>query len=237
MQSYTCIAVDDSDVQLVILKNYVKKTPRLELKAVFNNPVEAFEYLGKNEIDILLLDIDMPEISGLDLLKMLPQKPHTILITSKVEFALEAFELDAVDYIIKPPEYPRFLKAISKAISFLEAKNTLNSLSEAAEEEIYVKINSKLVRLEVNLIDYFEAMSDYVIIHTEEKRQYIVYSTLKQFEEKMLPYQKFKRIHRSYLINVSKIKSIEDGQVLINEKLLTIGNTYKEEFLKNLNKM
>jgi DNA-binding LytR/AlgR family response regulator len=237
MQNYTCIAVDDSDVQLVILKNYVKKISRLELKAAFNNPVEAFEYLGKNEIDILLLDIDMPEISGLDLLKMLPKKPQTILITSKLEFALEAFELDAIDYIIKPPEYPRFLKAVTKAISFLESKSSSIVSNEATEEEIYVKINSKLVRLEVNLIDYFEAMSDYVIIHTEEKRQYIVYSTLKQFEEKMQAYQKFKRIHRSYLINISKIKSIEDGQVLINEKTLPIGNTYKEEFLKNLNKM
>jgi DNA-binding LytR/AlgR family response regulator len=233
MQNFTCIAVDDSDVQLVILKNYVKKTPRLELKASFNNPIEAFEYLAKNDIDILLLDIDMPEISGMDLLKMLPKKPQTILITSKTEFALEAFELDAVDYIIKPPEYARFLKAISKATSLLDSKS---SVSDEQEEAIYVKVNGKLVRLEVETIDYFEAMSDYVLIHAE-KRQYIVYSTLKQFAEKMQSYPKFKRIHRSYLVNVTKIKSIEDGQVLINEKLLPIGNTYKEEFLRNLNKM
>jgi len=231
MNTYTCIAVDDSEIQLVLLKNYIKKTDYLELKETFNNPVEAYHYLSKNAVDILLLDIDMPNLSGLDLLKMLQNPPRTILITSKSEFALEAFELDVVDYIVKPPEYPRFLKAINKAIQQIDKKGD----TKEKKSEIFIKTNGKLIRLDVENIVYFEAMSDYVLVHTEDKRSYIVYSTLKQFEDKMNAYSNFYRIHRSYLINLHKITSIENGQVLIAEKHLPIGNTYKEEFLNKIN--
>jgi DNA-binding LytR/AlgR family response regulator len=234
MNTYTCIAVDDSEIQLVLLKNYIKKTDYLELKETFNNPVEAYQYLCKNSVDILLLDIDMPNLSGLDLLKMLQNPPRTILITSKSEFALEAFELDVVDYIVKPPEYPRFLKAINKAVQQIDKQKVV---ATETENELFIKTNGKLVRLEINDILYIEAMSDYVIVHTEDKRSYIVYSTLKQFEDKMSSYGNFYRIHRSYLINLQKIKIIENGQVLIGDKLLPIGNTYKEDFLKKVNKV
>ena len=233
MNTYTCIAVDDSEIQLVLIKNYIKKTDYLELKETFNNPVEAYHYLSKNAVDILLLDIDMPNLSGLDLLKMLQNPPRTILITSKSEFALEAFELDVVDYIVKPPEYPRFLKAINKAIQQIDKKGD----TKEKKSEIFIKTNGKLIRLDVENIVYFEAMSDYVLVHTEDKRSYIVYSTLKQFEDKMNAYGNFYRIHRSYLINLQKIKIIENGQVLIGDKLLPIGNTYKEDFLKKVNKV
>jgi DNA-binding LytR/AlgR family response regulator len=195
--------------------------------------VEAYHYLSKNAVDILLLDIDMPNLSGLDLLKMLQNPPRTILITSKSEFALEAFELDVVDYIVKPPEYPRFLKAINKAIQQIDKKGD----TKEKKSEIFIKTNGKLIRLDVENIVYFEAMSDYVLVHTEDKRSYIVYSTLKQFEDKMNAYGNFYRIHRSYLINLQKIKIIENGQVLIGDKLLPIGNTYKEDFLKKVNKV
>lgn len=231
MNTYTCIAVDDSEIQLVLIKNYIKKTEYLQLQETFNNPVEAYHYLSKNAVDILLLDIDMPNLSGLDLLKMLQNPPRTILITSKSEFALEAFELDVVDYIVKPPEYPRFLKAINKAIQQIDKKGD----TKEKKSEIFIKTNGKLIRLDVENIVYFEAMSDYVLVHTEDKRSYIVYSTLKQFEDKMNAYGNFYRIHRSYLINLHKITSIENGQVLIAEKHLPIGNTYKEEFLNKIN--
>jgi DNA-binding LytR/AlgR family response regulator len=233
MNTYTCIAVDDSEIQLVLIKNYIKKTEYLQLQETFNNPVEAYHYLSKNAVDILLLDIDMPNLSGLDLLKMLQNPPRTILITSKSEFALEAFELDVVDYIVKPPEYPRFLKAINKAIQQIDKKGD----TKEKKSEIFIKTNGKLIRLDVENIVYFEAMSDYVLVHTEDKRSYIVYSTLKQFEDKMNAYGNFYRIHRSYLINLQKIKIIENGQVLIGDKLLPIGNTYKEDFLKKVNKV
>jgi DNA-binding LytR/AlgR family response regulator len=146
---------------------------------------------------------------------------------------LEAFELDVVDYIVKPPEYPRFLKAINKAIQQIDKKGD----TKEKKSEIFIKTNGKLIRLDVENIVYFEAMSDYVLVHTEDKRSYIVYSTLKQFEDKMNAYGNFYRIHRSYLINLQKIKIIENGQVLIGDKLLPIGNTYKEDFLKKVNKV
>ncbi|MFN3315982.1 MAG: LytR/AlgR family response regulator transcription factor [Raineya sp.] len=235
MKKYTCIAVDDSKVQLVLLKNYLKKIENIILKQTFDSPMEAYHYLSQNEIDILLLDIDMPEMSGLDLLKILSNPPQTILITSKTEFALEAFELDAIDYIVKPPEYPRLLKALNKAITFIEKRQ--NTDTQIQEDSIFIKTAGKLLRIEVDNIEYFEAMSDYVIIHTEDKRSHIVYSTMKDFENKMLIFKRFYRIHRSYLVHLQKIKSIENGQVLINDKYLPIGNTYKEEFLAKLNKI
>ncbi|MCS6795917.1 MAG: LytTR family DNA-binding domain-containing protein [Raineya sp.] len=237
MKKFSCIAVDDSPIQLTLLKNYIQKTPELELTATFANPIEAYQFLQKNNVDILLLDIDMPEISGIDLLKMLKKQPATILITSKTEFALQAFELDAVDYIVKPPEYPRFLKAIQKATHLLEAEIKSNG-STSNHSEIFVKVAGKLIRLQLDEILFIEALSDYVIIHTEEKRQHVVYATMKYFEEKLSNYGQFKRIHRSYIVNMQKVKSIDENQnVVIGEKTLPIGNTYREEFLKSLNKL
>jgi DNA-binding LytR/AlgR family response regulator len=238
MKKFSCIAVDDSPIQLTLLKNYIQKTPNLELLATFANPIEAYHFLQKNSIDILLLDIDMPEMSGLDLLKMLKKQPATILVTSKTEFALQAFELDAIDYIVKPPEYPRFLKAIQKAIQFLETNGKENISNESNASEIFVKVSGKLIRLPLNEILFIEALSDYVLIHTEDKRQYVVHATMKYFEEKLSAYKHFKRIHRSYIVNMQKVKSIDESQnVLIGEKTLPIGNTYREEFLKSLNKL
>lgn len=238
MKKFSCIAVDDSSIQLTLLKNYIHKTPNLELLATFLNPIEAYHFLQKNSIDILLLDIDMPEMSGLDLLKMLKKQPATILITSKTEFALQAFELDAIDYIVKPPEYPRFLKAIQKAIQFIETDEKKNENNEENSSEIFVKVSGKLIRLPINEILFIEALSDYVLIHTEDKQQYVVYATMKYFEAKLSAYKHFKRIHRSYIVNMQKVKSIDESQnVLIEEKTLPIGNTYREEFLKSLNKL
>ncbi len=238
MKKFSCIAVDDSPIQLTLLKNYIQKTPNLELLATFANPIEAYHFLQKNSIDILLLDIDMPEMSGLDLLKMLKKQPATILVTSKTEFALQAFELDAIDYIVKPPEYPRFLKAIQKAIQFLETNGKENISNESNASEIFVKVSGKLIHLPLNEILFIEALSDYVLIHTEDKRQYVVHATMKYFEEKLSAYKHFKRIHRSYIVNMQKVKSIDESQnVLIGEKTLPIGNTYREEFLKSLNKL
>lgn len=235
MKIYTCIAVDDSQVQLALLKNYIRQTEFLRLKELFSKPLAACEYLAKNKVDILFLDIEMPELSGLDLLRTLQNPPKTILITSRSEFALEAFDLDVVDYIVKPPEYPRFLKAISKAITLIEKKMLLEEVPQ--EQAIFVKSNGKLLRLETDSIDYLEAMSDYVVIHTEDKRSHIVYATLKEFEAKMKAFKNFYRIHRSYIIHLQKIKSIENGQVCIADKYLPIGNTYKEAFMNILGKV
>lgn len=234
MKKFSCVAVDDSSIQLTLIKKYVEKTPNLELVATFANPIEAYHFLQEHNTDILLLDIDMPELSGLDLLKMLKKQPATILITSKTEFALQAFELDAIDYIVKPPEYSRFLKAIQKAIQFIE--NTKATLDTS--QEIFVKVSGKLIRLQIDEITHIEALSDYVIIHTEDKRQHIVYATMKYFEEKLQTYKQFKRIHRSFIVNVQKIKSIDEKHnVVIQDKIIPIGNTYREEFLKSLNKL
>lgn len=228
MKNYTCLAVDDSELQLVILRNYIQKTPYLQLHSTFNDPKKAYHFLSENKVDILFLDIDMPELSGLELLKQLPYVPSTVLITSKTEFALEAYNLEVVDYIVKPPEYQRFLKAVDKAIS----RTKQHAIEES--QDIFIKFDGKLLRLETSKIDYIEALRDYIIIHTEDKRQYIVYSSMKKFEQTIHKFSDIIRIHRSYFVNITKVNSFDNNGVLINKKLLSVSSTYKKEFLKKL---
>ncbi|MGD1841487.1 MAG: LytR/AlgR family response regulator transcription factor [Thermonemataceae bacterium] len=235
----SCLIVDDSNVNLLLISKFVEKTDFLELKETFTNPIDAFSYLQENKVDILLLDIEMPEMSGLDLLKALNTPPVTILITSKKEFALEAYDLDVVDYIVKPPDYARFLKSVSKAQQVIQNRQSSAATSSKQEEDIFVKVEQKLIRLKPREITYIEALSDYILIHTLEGRQYIVYSSMKTFEEKLknLGFDYFLRIHRSHIINMQHIELLEHESVVIKGKYLSIGKTYREAFMQQIKKL
>jgi DNA-binding LytR/AlgR family response regulator len=244
MKKLSCIIVDDNPVMTTILRGFAEKSGIVECKQVFNNPQEAYSFLNEESVDIMFLDIEMPQLSGIELLKSLKNPPATILVTANPNFAAEAFELDAVDYIVKPPEFHRFLKALNKAQSFLKGmhghKPNGQSQEEAAgNQEIFVKIDQKLVKVRLNDIMYIEAMADYVVIHTTTGRQLVVYSSMKNFEaelEKHAP-GRFRRIHRSYIIDREKVEAIEDNSVVIGKKYIPIGKTYREEFLNQLNKL
>lgn len=243
MKKYNCIIVDDNTVMLTILRGFAEKSGLVECKRTFDNPHEAFTYLNEQAVDLMLLDIEMPDISGMELLRSLKNPPLTILITANPNLALEAFELDVVDYIVKPPEYPRFLKALNKAILLLNQSSQrtppANAEAEPNEKEIYVKIDQKLVKVRLNDILFVEAMADYVVIHTVAGRQLIVYSSMKHFEQELEKHapNRFRRIHRSYIIDREKIELIEDNSVVIGKKHIPIGKTYREDFLKQLNKL
>jgi len=224
-----CLIVDDEHIARKIIEEFVRKTDFLEFAGSCENAIEASKKLRTEKIDLIFLDVEMPEMSGLDLLKTMKEKPQIILITSKEKYAVEAFEFDVTDYIVKPPTYARFLKAVNKA----SEKNTPAAKKESAEGFIFVKVENRLVKIETALINYIEANGDYATISTTEKN-YTIYSTMKSLEEKIRN-DSFVRVHRSFIININKINDIEDNTLLINKKIIPIGASYKNVLMKRLN--
>lgn len=229
-QKLKCMIIDDDEISLQIIEKYIEKTENLTLASSHSTPVEARKELSNNNtIDILFLDVEMPEESGFDMLDLLVEKPHIILISSKANYALDAFEYDITDFLLKPVSYPRFQKAIFKVVEIINS--TLNIPS--AYEEVFVKHNQRLIKIAVGDILWIESIGDYVEIHTTE-RKYIAHTTMKALEKK-LAFAKFIRVHRSYIVKLSNIQEIEEGTVVINKKLIPIGKAYRENLLKSIN--
>jgi two-component system LytT family response regulator len=236
-----CIIVDDEQHAIDILVHYVKQTPHLNLVATTTNPIEALQILSAQKIDLLFLDIQMPELSGMDLIKAIQGKAKVILTTAYSEFALESYELDVVDYLLKPIRLPRFLQAVQKAAKELEEPHDeKHTLAESEDDYIFVKTESKGKLLKINLgeIDYIEGMKNYVAIHCDAKKT-LVYTSMKDLEERLSKKQ-FIRIHKSFIIPIAKITGIE-GNLLrlqnVNAEIL-IGENYKADLMEIIrNKM
>ncbi|MBL7702545.1 MAG: response regulator transcription factor [Ferruginibacter sp.] len=222
--------VDDNKVMRLMLSEMLKKIDDIEIAGECDSAIEARSFLSKQDVDILLLDVEMPGMSGLELLKLLPDKPATILVTAKTGYAIEAFELNVIDYVVKPVALPRLMLAIEKAKELLAMKHS--QLNEVNPEQIFIKDNKVIRKVMLNDILWLEAKGDYVKINTAEK-QYIIHSTLKAMEDK-LPACTFVRIHRGFLIPVSKIEYIEDGVAYIMGTALPVSETYKNDLLKRL---
>ncbi|MEM6297329.1 MAG: LytTR family DNA-binding domain-containing protein [Bacteroidota bacterium] len=225
-----CLVVDDDEFSRNVVKHYVQKTDGLNLIAECENALEAFNELKSKEIDIVFLDVEMPEMTGIELLKALDDLPQIILVTSRSNYAVEAFEYSVTDYLVKPVKYPRFLKAVGKAETNLKATNVT---VENTTDEVFVKADNKIIKLKLSEVLYVEALSDYVIINTEA-RKYIIHSTMKGLEKK-LPEGSFIRVHRSYIVNFNRIESIQDLNVVMPNKTIPIGASYKTRFMKKLN--
>ncbi|GAA4831710.1 LytTR family DNA-binding domain-containing protein [Algivirga pacifica] len=225
-----CIIVDDEEVSRMIIKDFVQRTPSLQLIAECENAIEAFNILKEQSIDVVFLDIEMPGMSGIELVQSLDSLPQIVLITGRKDFGAEAFEYSLTDYLIKPISYPRFLKAVKKAEDNLK-QDILDT--QGSEETIYIKSDNKIVRILLTDIYFVEALSDYVILNMESKK-YVIHSTMKGLMEK-LPQNTFSRVHRSYIVNLSKIDSIEDMMIIMPQKEIPIGNSYKSKFLSKLN--
>jgi len=230
-----CIIVDDEQHAIDILDHYVKQTPHLNLVASFTNPIEALQLLGQQKIDLAFLDIQMPELSGIDLIKAIQGKTKVILTTAYSEFALEGYELYVVDYLMKPIRLPRFLAAVQKAVEQINAGNESPSQHETAGDDyIFVKTESKGKLLKINLadIDYIESMKNYMAIHRGGQKT-LVYTSMKELEDR-LPKKQFIRVHKSFIIPVSRITGIE-GNLLrlknISAEIL-IGENYKAELME-----
>lgn len=223
------LIIDDDPITREFLTEYIRRTEFVKLISTCQNGLEAVNLIEENDnIDLLFLDIEMPEMSGLELLKVLKYPIPTILITSQREYALESYEYGVVDYIVKPVDYVRFVKAIRKVQElYLRTEKLKDSV-----EYIFVKVNNNLIKVFMRDILYIEALSDYVLIHTKE-HQYIFLSTMKALVHR-LP-SNFVRIHRSFIVNTRNIDYIEDTSVVINKKILSISGTYKTDFYESIN--
>lgn len=227
-----CIIVDDEQHAIDILEHYVKQTPQLNLSGSFTNPMEALKACSEQKIDLVFLDIQMPEISGIDFIKTIRGKSKVILTTAYSEFALEGYELYVVDYLMKPIRLPRFLAAVQKAIEQIGVKD--NSQPTIENDYIFVKTETKgkLLKIMLSEIDFIEAMKNYVIIHRSGQKTF-VYTSMKELEEH-LPSKQFIRIHKSYIIPVSRITGIEGNMVRLKNVSaeILIGENYKATLME-----
>lgn len=224
-----CIIVDDDFASRKILKQMVQLVPSLELLAVCESAVEAVQTLKDEPVDLIFLDINMPEMTGLELIDSLRDKPQIILITGNEKHAAEAFEMDVADYVLKPVEKSRFLKAVDKAQSRF---NQFSGVKDA-KEYIFVKKDGLIIKVLLKSIVNIEAMADYITIHTD-KGKYHALSTMHGIEAR-LPKSEFVRIHRSHIINLQKLDSIEEGTAVLGDKMIPIGNTYKQRLYRTIN--
>jgi DNA-binding LytR/AlgR family response regulator len=225
-----CLIVDDDELSRNIIEDLVEETDFLELVKSCESSMEAFNILRDQKIDLVFLDIEMPKMSGIELLKNLDTMPQVILITSHSEYALESYELSVTDFIVKPVAPARFLKAVSKARTVSESQS---GGASDGDKTLFVKADSRLVQINTNDLLWIEALGNYVIIHTT-KEKLTVHTTMKEIEAKLSDVD-FIRVHRSFIVRLDKIESIEDNFIVIIGKNISIGRAYKEELIKRLN--
>lgn len=240
---YRCLIVDDERPALKLLTAYLEKIPHLELVAACENGMEAMGVLQREHVDILFLDIQMPDFTGLDLLRSLQRKPQVILTTAYRDYAVEGFALSATDYLVKPFSLERFLQGVNKAIEQIKLKQTnvdpiipkatdTTAADQPEDDHFFVRTNYKMEKIVFADIQYVESMREYVAIHTHEKR-YVIHQTMTNME-KELPATMFMRIHRSYIVNTKLIKGVNGNQVIIADQQLTIGASYRQTFFDSL---
>ncbi len=225
-----CLIVDDEPLALDVLESHLNSHPELELVGRCTNAIEAAEVLRKNAVDLIFIDIQMPEVTGIDFVKSLENPPLLVFTTAYAEYALEGFELNAIDYLLKPISKDRFDRAVAKAVEYFQLKsgNEVNN-SELEDEHIFVKANQKLIKISYDEIKYVEAFADYVKIYIPEKR-IVTLQTMKNMERK-LPIDKFCRIHRSFIVGLKHIDSYNTSEVEVESNKLPIGKNFKEQFL------
>ena len=232
-----CIIIDDEETARAIMTEMVSRCPELKLIQEFPNAIQAIKFLNNIEVDLIFLDIHMPDFTGFDFIQSLKNPPKIILVTSDKDFAIEAFEYDCiVDYLVKPIAENRFQKAIQKANSYkIDTKSKENKViveDNPNASEFYINIDRRLIKIEMTSVNIIEAKGDYIHIKTEGKN-YVVHSTLKKIEDK-LPKDLFLKVHRSFIINVTKIIDIEDNSVLIAKDVVPVSRSNKMELLKRI---
>jgi DNA-binding LytR/AlgR family response regulator len=227
----SCIAIDDEPLALELLKKYIAKIYFLELKGAFTDPFEAKKIMDSVQIDILFLDIQMPDINGIEFSKTINSKDTAVIFTTAFsEYAVEGFNVDAIDYLLKPIEYDRFLKSVYKAKEYIDYINN----QELQEGYIFVKSDYQMVKINLKDILYIEGLDDYIKIHMPQ-RSILTLMTLKTISQK-LPVKEFLRVHRSYIVPVSKIENISKSKIKIMEREIPIGVSYSESFFAAMDK-
>jgi two-component system LytT family response regulator len=243
-QPLRCLVVDDDPLSVQIVLNCIANTPFLQAIGSCTSAVEAAEVLRTlpQPLDVLFLDVEMPLMSGIDLLRMQIELPQVVLITSSENYAVQAFEFAVADYLLKPLSYPRFLQAAQKVLDIVTAERAAETdalstaIGTATEPNFtFVKLDTKLVRVDFRDVQYVEALGDYVHIVTSQSKL-IVYSTMRAIVEKFPPAQ-FIRVHRSFIANINYIQAMEDNALVIKDKHIPIGQTYLRNVLQRLNRL
>jgi two-component system LytT family response regulator len=228
-----CIAVDDEPLALALLQDNIRQVPTLELVASCSTAMEALVILNQNEVDLIFLDIQMPGLTGLQLLQSLSVRPMVILITAYERYALEGFNLDVIDYLVKPVPFERFLKACNKAIDYYRLKRNVPGESQTWPEYLFVNAEYGLVKIVFSEIRMIEGLKDYLKIHLGDTKPQIIRMSLKFIEEK-LPPGKFFRIHKSYIISLSHVTAIRRNSVFLGDLELPLSDLYKDDLMREI---
>jgi DNA-binding LytR/AlgR family response regulator len=229
-----CLTVDDEPLALSKMASYISRTPFLELTGACRSGYEANDLISETKVDLIFVDINMPDINGLDFVRALYYKPLVIFTTAFSEYAIEGFKLDALDYLLKPIGYNEFLKAANKARSYFETAAPVQKNEAGAKEYLFIKSDYKIARISVNSIIYIEGMREYVRIHFDNGKSLMPLMTLRLLEEQ-LPAERFMRVHRSYIVNLEKIISVEHSRIVFDGKVyIPVSEQYKEPFQRFL---
>ncbi|NDV96531.1 DNA-binding response regulator [Dysgonomonas sp. 521] len=226
-----CVIIDDEPLAIDLLKSYVLKTPFLELAGAFDNALSAINTINENHVDVLFLDINMPQINGIEFSKMVPASTRVIFTTAYDQYAVEGFRLNALDYLLKPINYPDFLQAANKALEWFkltDAGQTSNS--------IFIKSGYRMEKLYFDNILYIENQKDYVKFHLEDQKEPVSSLMSMQSLEEKLPSKIFMRVHRSFIVNLEKIKTIERNCIVFGKEYIPVSESYKVKFAEFLNK-
>jgi two-component system LytT family response regulator len=225
-----CIAIDDEPLALKQINSYIEKTPFLEVVALCHNAFDAMKFLANNEVDLMFVDINMPDLNGMDFVKSLTQKPQIIFTTAYSQYAIEGFQVDALDYILKPISYASFLKSANKANTWFELNQKQSESVQTTQDSLFVKSEYKMVRIFLSEIKYIESSNEYIQIHLVNDEPVTTLIRLKVMEEQ-LPKDKFMRVHRSFIVNLDRIRVIERNRIVFDHNVyIPVGDQYKESF-------
>ncbi|TDO20895.1 LytR/AlgR family response regulator transcription factor [Pedobacter duraquae] len=233
-ENLNCMVIDDEPLALSLLSDYISKMPNLTLVRAVSNPLAAISYLKIEEIDLIFLDMQMPELNGIDFLNLLQKKCMVIVTTAYSEYALDGYKYQVIDYLLKPITMARFIVAIEKAVERSKMNKALAdaTLSSGTINHIFIKTENRIIRIDLSDIYYFEGARDYVVIHTETET-ILTLQSMKSIQQS-LPADQFIRVHKSYIIAFDKIRFIERGRISIKEKLIPVSETYKDNFFKRI---
>jgi DNA-binding LytR/AlgR family response regulator len=227
-----CVIIDDEPLAIDLLKSYVLKTPFLELTGAFDNALSAINTINENHVDVLFLDINMPQINGIEFSKMVPSSTRVIFTTAYDQYAVEGFRLNALDYLLKPINYTDFLQASNKALEWFKLTNT----GGQSTSSIFIKSGYRMEKLDFENILYIENQKDYVKFHLENQKEPISSLMSMQSLEEKLPGKVFMRVHRSFIVNLEKVKTIERNCIVFGKEYIPVSESYKARFMEFLNK-
>lgn len=230
------IAIDDEPLALQLITGYIEKTPGLKLTGSFDNPLDAMEFITKEAVDLIFVDIQMPDLTGLEFTRTLIKGPKVIFTTAYEKYALDGFKLDVVDYLLKPFSYEEFLKAVQKAIRLIKLEKNSPARVEANNEFLFLKSEYKIKRINFNDILYIEGLKDYVKVYTLNSAKPVLSLVTMKFLESKLPGSKFMRVHRSFIVNLEKIDTIERGRIVFGKTYIPVSDQYKDKFQEFLDK-